>query len=134
MFAPLASAALGVLLFSGNETLHGSFVYDDAGTVQRNPDVDPSKKTWEEVLTHDIWGENLTSPTSHKSFRPVVSWTYRQNHAWGKLDPYGYHVVNVILHGAVCFALTTVAQRTLALGAKPWRGGPTGAVVAGYAT
>jgi hypothetical protein len=39
---------------------------------------------------------------SHKSYRPLCVLTFRWNYAVHELDPVGYHLVNVILHGIVC--------------------------------
>merc|ERR1719272_2898267 len=39
---------------------------------------------------------------SHKSYRPITVLSFRANHIFGKLDPVGYHVVNIALHAVVC--------------------------------
>lgn len=51
------------------------------------------------VFTNDFWGEPIYSNTSHKSYRPLTILTFRWNYAIGGLDPTGYHLVNIVLHG-----------------------------------
>lgn len=44
----------------------------------------------------------LLQEQSHKSYRPLCVLTFRWNYAVGELEPYGYHLVNAVLHGVVC--------------------------------
>ena len=46
------------------------------------------------------WG---TCTESHKSCRPLTVATFRLNYLLHELQPMGYHLVNVLLHGAVCY-------------------------------
>ena len=55
-------------------------------TSNDNRDVNPpppsssyhsSRPRWHEAWHHDYWGRPLTSPGSHKSWRPVSVWTFR---------------------------------------------------------
>jgi len=50
---------------------------------------------------NDFWGTPLHHSGSHKSYRPICVATFRLNHLLGELEPFGYHLVNVILHGIV---------------------------------
>ena len=81
----------GGLIFWDTETLHGPFLLDDRGTVTMNPCVKPEiPGSWERLWTHDYWGQDaLTSPKSHKSFRPITTTTLRWNYAYGGMDTYG---------------------------------------------
>ena len=40
---------------------------------------------------------------SHKSYRPLTVATFRLNYMLHELEPLGYHLVNVLLHSAVCY-------------------------------
>ena len=40
---------------------------------------------------------------SHKSYRPLTVATFRLNYMLHELQPLGYHLVNVLLHSAVCY-------------------------------
>ena len=50
------------------------FVFDDIPAVLRNKDVVARSPV--HLWKHDFWGGNLSSPTSHKSYRPLTSLTY----------------------------------------------------------
>lgn len=79
----------------------GQFVFDDSEAILGNQDVDPST-SFQQVFSHDFWGGNISSNTSHKSYRPLTILTFRWNH-WlaGGLEPLGFHVANVALHAVV---------------------------------
>ena len=84
------------------------FIWDDDDYVTNNP-----------VLRtigglYDIW----FVPTSLPQYYPLVHTTFWLEHAvWG-LDPMGYHVVNVALHGASALAL--LARSFLFSYGCPW--------------
>ncbi len=40
---------------------------------------------------------------SHKSYRPLCVATFRLNYLLAELEPMGYHLVNILLHGVVCY-------------------------------
>ena len=82
------------------------------------------RETLRELLKRDFWGTPLTEPQSHKSFRPVTTLTFRlnwllangRNTQWPSststtttTTTFGFHVVNVILHGIVTALVTEVA-------------------------
>ena len=52
-----------------------------------------------QLLRDDFWGEPMRSAVSHKSYRPLTVLTFRINYALHELQPWGYHVINVLLHG-----------------------------------
>ena len=68
----LASALAAALVFSDRRSLNGPFLYDDYGTIQENR-VIRTETPIRQLFERDYWGQdNLTSPSSHKSFRPVT--------------------------------------------------------------
>ena len=77
-------------------------VYDDEPAISSNTDLRP-KTPWSNLLWNDFWGAPMTSKTSHKSYRPLCVATFRLNYLLHELQPMGYHLVNVLLHGAVCY-------------------------------
>ncbi len=88
--------------------LYGELVHDDIFAIRDNSDLRPST-SWTQLWQDDFWGEPMSSPISHKSYRPITVLTFRLNYILHKLEPFGYHVVNVGLHivatvllGAVC--------------------------------
>uniref|UniRef100_A0A3Q4HU80 dolichyl-phosphate-mannose--protein mannosyltransferase n=1 Tax=Neolamprologus brichardi TaxID=32507 RepID=A0A3Q4HU80_NEOBR len=70
------------------------------------------------IFYDDFWGTLLTHSGSHKSYRPLCTLSFRLNHAVGGLEPWGYHLVNVVLHGAVTGLFTSLAR--LLLGGGLW--------------
>uniref|UniRef100_A0A3Q1HP61 dolichyl-phosphate-mannose--protein mannosyltransferase n=1 Tax=Anabas testudineus TaxID=64144 RepID=A0A3Q1HP61_ANATE len=51
---------------------------------------------------NDFWGSNLSSNSSHKSYRPLTVLTFRLNYLLaGGLHPVGFHVLNIILHAVI---------------------------------
>ena len=86
-------------------SLNGQFVMDDAVAIVRNDDLRSNLTDWKSLFYNDYWGTNISSEESHKSYRPFTVMTFRMNFAYGKLDPFGYHFGNVILHGICTFLM-----------------------------
>ena len=106
-WAAAASALLAIAIHW--PTREGDFAWDDRAAVLQNPDVDPALTSWSSLWGHDFWGQDLTSPGSHKSYRPLASATLRANviaaagaQGAGAISPYWFHISNIILHGANC--------------------------------
>ena len=51
----------------------------------------------------------MTHSGSHKSYRPLCVLTFRLNYYFGELNPWGYHLGNVILHTLVTAVFTYFA-------------------------
>lgn len=82
-------------------SLWGDFVFDDSEAVVKNPDVKLETSLWS-VFENDFWGTRLHHPSSHKSYRPLTTLTFRFNYLLaGGLNPFTFHLINVILHGVV---------------------------------
>ena len=92
----LVVAIVASLCFAGS--LSGDFVFDDSEAILNNEDVRMETNLFS-VFKHDFWGENITSSTSHKSYRPLTILTFRLNY-WtaGGYDTFGFHLVNLVLH------------------------------------
>ncbi len=75
----LRTFLIAFILFGSEQRLRGPFLYDDLAAVRRNPVVGgtaPLARVW----ALDFWGhDELHSPSSHKSFRPLVTLSYRLN-------------------------------------------------------
>ena len=97
---PVAIAA-SLAIFATPARLHGPLLYDDKAAVLRNPVVIGSAPR-DRVWVVDFWGEHeLQSAESHKSWRPLVTLSYRANFAWHGSDPFGYHCINAAIHATV---------------------------------
>ncbi|KAL6107106.1 tmtc2 [Pungitius sinensis] len=115
MFAESLCGAVALVLYVN--TLGADFCYDDSRAVKTNQDLLP-ETPWTNIFYDDFWGTLLTHSGSHKSYRPLCTLSFRLNHAVGGLEPWGYHLVNVALHGAVTGLFTWLAR--LLLGGGPW--------------
>ena len=76
--------------------------FDDETAIIKNRDLRPSIP-WSNILYNDFWGKPMASEDSHKSYRPLTVATFRLNYMLHELQPLGYHLVNVLLHSAVCY-------------------------------
>uniref|UniRef100_T1JMN2 Uncharacterized protein n=1 Tax=Strigamia maritima TaxID=126957 RepID=T1JMN2_STRMM len=90
-------------------SLDGDFVHDDISAIKNNPDVMPDTNIGD-LFRNDFWGRSMSDPNSHKSYRPITVLTFRFNVVIDGLQPYGFHVVNVILHALVTFLLLNLTQ------------------------
>lgn len=114
-FGWMVAFFLGAGLFL--PTLGYEFTYDDTLLIRDNLRIrDLSRPA--EYLATSYWDR----PNMNKEYRPAILLTYALNHAVGGLDPFGYRVVNVLLHGLVCAALWALVadlfgRRGLATGA-----------------
>lgn len=77
-----------------------------------NPDLLPSTP-WSRILENDFWGTPLSDSGSHGSYRPLCVLTFRLNYLLGGFQPWGYHLVNVLLHCLATALLVRVARNVL---------------------
>ncbi|KAJ8253406.1 hypothetical protein GJAV_G00212600, partial [Gymnothorax javanicus] len=86
----------------------GEFVFDDSEAIINNKDLRPETPL-NNIWRNDFWGSNLSSNTSHKSYRPLTVLTFRFNYLLaGGLHPVGFHVVNICLHSAISVLMIDV--------------------------
>lgn len=98
-FHPLLAAAVGLLIhFAG---VGGEFLYDDLTYVQQNPSVTGEAGIFSEATPPGRPDLGL--------YRPVTVLTYRWNYLASGLDPYPFHLVNLLLHAAAAALLVVVA-------------------------
>lgn len=77
-----------------------------------NPDILP-QTPWARMLKNDFWGTPLNDSGSHGSYRPLCVLSFRLNYLLGGLQPWGYHLVNVLLHCLATNLLIKVARLIL---------------------
>ncbi|XP_051564756.1 protein O-mannosyl-transferase TMTC4-like isoform X3 [Myxocyprinus asiaticus] len=76
----------------------GDFVFDDSEAIINNKDLNPDTPL-SNIWKNDFWGSNLSSNSSHKSYRPLTVLTFRINYLLaGGLYPVGFHMLNIALH------------------------------------
>ena len=97
---------VGILPFLPMVAYKG-FVMDDAVAVQRNPNVvSGNSSTLSDYMNRDFWGlELFTGTWTHKSFRPVTTWSYRLGFLVHGIDSSGFHIASFLLHGLCSFVV-----------------------------
>ena len=85
-------------------SLKGVFVYDDIVSILENAS-----------LRSLFWEAWFPPPGITTSGRPVANVTFALNHLWGGVEPFGYHVVNWMIHCGAGLALFGLVRRTLLL-------------------
>jgi len=78
-------------------SLYCGFVFDDVSAIRDNKDILPSAPFFN-IFLNDFWGIPMDKEQSHKSYRPLCVLSFRLNYIFGGLNPFGYHLVNVVLH------------------------------------
>ncbi len=73
---------LSVIVYSN--TFHVPFHYDDRPVIVENPNI------------KDL--SNISDILFHNPFRPVLSLSFALNYYFNGLNPFGYHLVNLIFH------------------------------------
>ena len=89
-----------VCIFVFWNSLYCDFVFDDITAIKDNKDLRPHIPM-KNLFYNDFWGTPMIKEQSHKSYRPLTVLTFRINYLLGGLEPLGYHLVNIILHGVV---------------------------------
>uniref|UniRef100_A0A182NST4 dolichyl-phosphate-mannose--protein mannosyltransferase n=1 Tax=Anopheles dirus TaxID=7168 RepID=A0A182NST4_9DIPT len=97
-------------LLSYGGALYGTFVFDDSAAIVKNMDVRNVATPFHTLLRHDFWGNNLTDPTSHKSFRPLTVLTYQLENRLLGLNAGHMKKVNLALHTIVCLLVLQLYQ------------------------
>ncbi|KAM9850674.1 protein O-mannosyl-transferase TMTC4 [Aulostomus maculatus] len=97
--AKITVALVALLCFINS--YDGDFVFDDSEAIVNNKDLKPSTPL-NNIWNNDFWGSNLSSNSSHKSYRPLTVFTFRLNYLLaGGLHPVGFHVLNILLHAVI---------------------------------
>lgn len=112
----VAVAAACVLCY-GN-SLRGELVHDDVWAIVNNPDV-RAGSSLRSVFSNDFWGKRMADNTSHKSYRPLCILSFKLNVWLGGMTPLYFHVVNVLLHTAVCCLLLVTCERCVFSQSRP---------------
>ncbi|XP_035211015.1 protein O-mannosyl-transferase Tmtc3-like isoform X2 [Stegodyphus dumicola] len=97
--------------------IHCGFVFDDISAIRDNKDLRPSTPL-SNIFFNDFWGTPIHKEHSHKSYRPLCVLTFRLNYALHQLNPWGYHLLNVVLHVLVCLLYLRICQLFLPITAS----------------
>ena len=91
-FTPVLAIALFSLVIYAN-TLKNGFVYDDATTIVGNSFI-KHLSDLPGLLSKGIY----FSQSGEMTYRPVVTFTYFLDYALYGLNPWGFHLTNILLH------------------------------------
>lgn len=97
----LLFSVIGFAIYSN--TLYSPFVYDDYDNIINNPIIIKQELTWgalKDILSSD---------------RPVSLFTFAFNSYLGGLDPYGYHLFNIVVHIFTAIGFFLLFEGTLTL-------------------
>ncbi len=87
------------------------FIFDDAFSVRDNPSI---VRIW--PLVGGVRGGPLNPPKELPTAgRPLANLSLALNFHFGRLDPVGYHVFNLIVHLLSAILLMAIVRRTLCL-------------------
>ncbi len=127
-FAPWLAAAAGALVYVGS--LSNGFALDDIPIVRDNPRI-RSLANFREIWLSDWWAHVEQDPQGRRDrlYRPLTMFSFALNAAVGGLRPFGFHLVNVLLHAAVCWLVWRLVYLLLRSPGVRERAGPPGASV-----
>ena len=90
-------------------TLHSGFVYDDIGVIEDNYFI----RSLQNVPK--VFSKEYFHLANELSYRPVVTISYFLDYAVWRLNPFGYHLTNVILHTINSVLLYAILLRLIRL-------------------
>ena len=99
--------ATGIAVFLNS--FDGVFLYDDTKSIVKNPHI---RKLWP-------LSESMSVPLANSgatvSGRPILSLSFAINYALFGKEPWGYHLVNLVIHICAGLLLFGIVRRTLSL-------------------
>ncbi len=99
---------LGAAVFA--HTAGYGFVWDDVAVIAENEFL-KSAGVWWRCFTRDFGLEITRQPAGY--YRPLVFLSFWLNYAVGGLDPWHYHLTNVLLHGVNSVLVFAVIARLM---------------------
>lgn len=110
--------AVAVLVLGGavglvySRALRAPFIFDDVDSVEHNASI---TRLW--PLVRDAEGPGPLSSLTYNPIagRPLVNLSLAINFHFGQQDPFGYHVVNMVLHALSAMLLWAIGRRVLVL-------------------
>lgn len=98
-----------VLVFANSLT--GEFVYDDTRQILRNPLIQDNSLVWK-ALTSDVWafkGDGTMVASNY--WRPTFTAWHIINYRLFGANPFGWHLLNLLLHCGVCVMAFLLLRR-----------------------
>ncbi len=95
---------LGTIVYANS--LGGQFVWDDETLVQYNPYI----KSWSHLPRIFTSRLGSTAKESGAFYRPVQTFTYLVDYSFWRLNTFGYHITNMVLHILATISLFLLIQ------------------------
>jgi hypothetical protein len=89
-------------------SLQGGFVYDDVFFIKENPLIRDLSNV-PAIFTSAFW--EASSHPGKTFYRPLAVLSYAVNFSLGGFDPFGYHLLNVLLHVGNVLLVFALADR-----------------------
>ncbi len=109
---PVPAVLLGLLVFV--PSIGHDFTYDDIPLIVENPRL-ARLTDWRAIWLSNWWEATGASADVNARrdplYRPLTLFSLALNYAVGGLRPAGYHLVNVLLHGAACALVWLLVRR-----------------------
>lgn len=86
--------------------LNTPFVFDDLGAIVKNPAI----KEISNIQTR-LFSQISSYKWGLQAVRPLTYFTFILNYHWGELNPFGYHLVNIIIHSLVTVFIFLLTQK-----------------------
>ena len=106
-----AVLALAICVVYG-AALRAPLLFDDDATVRSNSSI---KSVWPLLGTIDHAGPLRPSSGLPTTGRPLVNLSFALNYHFGRLNPTGYRVANLLIHFGSAWLLWLIVRRTLLL-------------------
>jgi len=119
-----------IILTIYSNTFHASWHFDDESNILKNKPLHLSELSW-----HNIKKTFFASiDGSGRLYRPVACLSFAINYYFGKLNVFGYHLVNISIHFLASLFLFLFIYHTLRLPLLEAKYGPKAYFIASLAT
>ncbi len=98
---------IGAGLAAYANSFSGPFIFDDIDAIRDNVTI---RQLW------PLWAPLATPSDTTVTGRPVVNFSFALNYAFGGLNVWGYHAVNLLIHLLVALTLFGVLRRMFETG------------------
>lgn len=116
-WAPLSVGVLTAAVYANS--LGNGFHYDDTHAILRNHSV----RSLANIPLYFVDSGTFSSEPAMAMYRPLLLVSYAVNYALGGYGPFGYHLLNVILHALCAVAVYAILRGLTASPALGWWGG-----------
>lgn len=107
VFVSFALLFLCIIIYSNS--LNGTWIFDDEPNIVLNKYIQLKTLEWDSIK------QTFYGPHQNRISRPFAYFTFGVNYYFGQLNPFGYHVVNLLIQYCAGMFLFLFIYRTLNL-------------------